>query len=190
MVPMDAPMPKIPLPTRPARRRRLRMYSVSAVAGLSMLVTQCAPQQCAPAPAPAPSGTVGEQIVSLVNQERAKVGAGPVTLHPAVSNAAQGHSNYQAAASTMTHTGAGGTDAGDRIAANGYNWQTWGENVASGQQDAASAMRAWMNSAGHRANILNGSPTQIGVGVAYSASGVPYWTRTSTAGEPAVAPRL
>ena len=117
-----------------------------------------------------------------MNQERAKVGAGPVTLHPAVSNAAQGHSNYQAAASTMTHTGAGGTDAGDRIAANGYDWQTWGENVASGQPDAASVMQAWMNSAGHRKNILDPRFTDMGVGVAYSASGVPFWTEDFAAG--------
>ena len=118
------------------------MYSVTAVAGLSMLVTQCAPQQCAPAPAPAPRARWPQQVV-----EPGEPGAGarpapaPVTLHPALSNAAQGHSNDQAAASTMTHTGAGGTDAGDRIAATGYAWRTWGENVAAGQPDAASVMR-------------------------------------------------
>jgi uncharacterized protein YkwD len=182
---MDAPMPNIPLPPRPARRRRrLRVYSVTAVAGLSMLVTQCAPQQCAPAPAPAPapSGSVAQQIVSLVNQERAKVGAGPVALHPAISNAAQGQSNYQAAANTMTHAGAGGTDAGDRIAANGYAWRVWGENVASGQPDAASVMQAWMNSDGHRKNILDPRFTDLGVGLAYSAGGVPFWTEDFAVG--------
>jgi uncharacterized protein YkwD len=175
---MDAPT--IPLPARPARRtRRLRLYSVTAVAGLSMLVTQCAPQQCAPAPAP---GSVVQQVVTLVNQERAKVGVGPVALHPSVTNAAQGHSDYQAAANTMTHTGAGGTDAGDRIAASGYAWRAWGENIAAGQPDAASVMQAWMNSAGHRKNILDPHFTDIGVGLAYSTGGVPYWTEDFAGG--------
>jgi uncharacterized protein YkwD len=174
---MDAPMPKIPLPTHPARRRRRRrMYSVTAVAGLSMLVTQCAPTQCAPAPAPSASAV--QQVVNLVNQERARAGVGPVNLHPALSDAAQGHSNEQAARDLMTHSGANGSNGGQRMAAVGYAWHAWGENIAAGQPDAASVMSAWMSSSeGHRANILNPRYTDIGVGLAYSARGVPYWTQ-------------
>lgn len=56
---------------------------------------------------------------------------------------------------------------------NGY-----GENVAYGQRDAQEVMRAWMNSRGHRNNILSGRYSQIGVGLAYSRSGRPYWTQT------------
>ena len=67
--PMDAPMQTIPVPPRPTRRRRRsRSYSVTAVAGLSMLVTQCAPQQCAPAPVPAPSALGWlQQVIDLTN---------------------------------------------------------------------------------------------------------------------------
>jgi uncharacterized protein YkwD len=178
---MDAAMDTILRPTRAPRRRRLRRYSVSAVAGLTMFVTQCAPPQCAPAPAPAPSGPAA-QVVALVNQHRAAAGVAPVTMHPALNSAAQNHSSYQAAANTMTHDGAGGTDAGDRIAASGYDWGLWGENVASGQPDAASVMQAWMNSTGHRKNILDPRFTDIGVGIAYSASGVSFWTEDFAVG--------
>ena len=179
---MDAPMQKIPLPTRPTRRRR-RLTSITAVAGLTVLVSQCAPQQCAPAPAPAPTGSVAQQIVDLVNRERAAAGVGPVSLHPALTSAAQAHSNYQASVNTMTHSSANGASGGQRMAAAGYAWRAWAENIAAGQQDAASAMAAWMGSTeGHRENILNPRYTDMGVGLAYSANGTPYWTQDFASG--------
>jgi uncharacterized protein YkwD len=180
---MDAPMPTIPVPTRPTRRRRrrLRLCSVTAVAGLSMLVTQCAPQQCAPAPAP--SGSVAEQIVTMVNRERAAAGVAPVALHPALNSAAQAHSNEQAARNLMTHYSANGSNGGQRMAGAGYAWRAWAENIAAGQGDAATAMNAWMTSTeGHRENILNPRYTDMGVGLAYSAGGVPYWTQDFASG--------
>lgn len=76
----------------------------------------------------------------------------------------------------MTHTGSDGSDAGTRISRAGYAAGTWGENVAAGFGSADSVVEGWMNSSGHRANILNGAYTQIGVAVAYSADGTPYWT--------------
>ena len=76
----------------------------------------------------------------------------------------------------MTHTGSDGSDAGTRIGRAGYSAGTWGENVAAGYGSASSVVDGWMNSSGHRANILNGAFTQIGVAVAYSADGTAYWT--------------
>ena len=64
----------------------------------------------------------------------------------------------------------------------GYAWRAWAENIAAGQPDAASVVQGWMSSAGHRTNILNPGYTDIGVGLAYSASGVPYWTQDFAAG--------
>jgi uncharacterized protein YkwD len=75
----------------------------------------------------------------------------------------------------MTHTGTGRTTAGDRINAAGYGWTTWAENVAAGQTTPAEVMSAWMNSPGHRANILNGNMVNIGVAAAVGANGVTYW---------------
>lgn len=76
----------------------------------------------------------------------------------------------------MTHTGSNGSSAGDRIRANGGSFRTWGENVAAGFGSANGVVNGWMNSSGHRANILNPAFTQIGVAVSYAADGTPYWT--------------
>ncbi len=76
----------------------------------------------------------------------------------------------------MGHTGSDGSNAGDRIRANGGSFGTWGENVAAGYGSAAGVVDGWMNSAGHRANILNPAFTRIGVAIATSADGTPYWT--------------
>ena len=66
--------------------------------------------------------------------------------------------------------------SGDRIARAGGGFSRWGENVAAGYGSASSVIDAWMGSSGHRANILNPGFTHVGVAVAYSASGTPYWT--------------
>ncbi|RMI30185.1 CAP domain-containing protein [Nocardia stercoris] len=76
----------------------------------------------------------------------------------------------------FSHTDPDGTDPGDRIAAAGYTWQAYGENIAQGQADANAVVTAWMNSPGHRANILNCGFTQIGIGIA-DGSGGPWWTQ-------------
>lgn len=59
----------------------------------------------------------------------------------------------------------------------GVSYHAAGENIAMGQTSPAQVMDGWMNSAGHRANILNSSFTKIGVGVAQNASGQYYWTQ-------------
>lgn len=65
----------------------------------------------------------------------------------------------------------------DRLSAVGYQWQAWGENLAAGQQTPAAAVQGWMQSSGHRANILSSSFTEIGTGYAVDASGRPYYTQ-------------
>ncbi len=63
----------------------------------------------------------------------------------------------------------------------GYRFRTWAENAAMGYRTAEHVMSGWMNSSGHRANILRSSVTEIGLGLAYSAGGVPYWTQVFAA---------
>jgi uncharacterized protein YkwD len=65
----------------------------------------------------------------------------------------------------------------DRLAAVGYQWQAYAENVAYGQASPASALDAWMHSSGHRANILNASLTELGTGYARDANGRPYYVQ-------------
>ncbi|MER6026168.1 sigma-70 family RNA polymerase sigma factor [Streptomyces sp. NPDC001851] len=145
--------------------------------------TPTARQSTRPAPAPArttpgpaqPTDTV-DQVVALVNKERAAAGCGPVAEDPQLQKAAQGQSDDMAARHFFDHTNPDGADPGQRITAAGYRWSTYGENIAQGQQTAAAVMESWMNSPGHRANILNCSFKDIGVGV-HKGTGGPWWTQ-------------
>ena len=134
-----------------------------------------------PPPAPPPpvarvGGGVSAQVVQLANAERAKAGLGALTVDSRFASAAAGHSTDQATMNRMDHTGSDGSSMADRINASGFRWRALGENVAVGYQDAASVMSGWMNSAGHRKNILTAGFTVIGVAAAASADGTYYWT--------------
>ncbi|MEV0445659.1 sigma-70 family RNA polymerase sigma factor [Streptomyces spectabilis] len=128
-----------------------------------------------PAP-PAPSGSQAQQVLGLVNTERAKAGCAPLTHNAALTTAAQRHSADMRARDYFDHASPDGTDPGQRITAAGYKWSTYGENIARGQRTAASVMDSWMNSEGHRANILNCSFKELGVGIEQGDGG-PWWTQ-------------
>ncbi|MEV8086726.1 sigma-70 family RNA polymerase sigma factor [Streptomyces nigra] len=123
----------------------------------------------------APSGTVG-QVVALVNKERAAAGCGPLAEDSLLDKSAQAHSADMAARDFFDHTNPDGADPGQRITAAGYRWSTYGENIAMGQQTPEAVMESWMNSPGHRANILNCSFKDIGIGV-HEGPGGPWWTQ-------------
>ncbi|MFF5454916.1 sigma-70 family RNA polymerase sigma factor [Streptomyces sp. NPDC012950] len=120
--------------------------------------------------------SVEEQVIALVNAERAKEGCGAVTGNSLLARAAQGHSDDMAARDFFDHTNPDGAGPGERVTATGYGWSTYGENIAMGQQTAEQVMEAWMNSPGHRANILNCSFKELGVGL-HTGDGGPYWTQ-------------
>ncbi|MCN0152615.1 CAP domain-containing protein [Salinispora arenicola] len=129
-----------------------------------------------------PSGNISAdaaKVVSLVNAERAKAGCKALSVDDKLMTAAQRHSQDQADNKKMTHTGSNGSTLGDRVKAVGYRFRAAGENVAWNQQSPEAVMNAWMNSSGHRANILNCSFTEIGVGIA--SSNGPYWTQVFAA---------
>ncbi|WP_051329097.1 CAP domain-containing protein [Geminicoccus roseus] len=119
--------------------------------------------------------TADEQyLLELVNVERAKTGAQPLAFDSALNSAADQHSSWMLATDTFSHTGANGSNPGDRITAAGYTgWNGWAENVAlqsvrapSGLRDEADRMHeGLMNSPGHRANILNTGLREIGIGL-------------------------
>ena len=115
---------------------------------------------------------VSSECTALTNAHRAAAGLAPLLISPAINAAAEGHSQYQASINQMTH----GTNPGARITAAGFAWGTWGENVAAGQSSCALVVGAWMNSSGHRANILNPAFTHIGIAVVVAPSGYQYWT--------------
>ncbi|MFB7663194.1 sigma-70 family RNA polymerase sigma factor [Kitasatospora sp. NPDC056138] len=123
----------------------------------------------------APS-SIQQQVIDLVNTERSKAGCGPVRNNSKLQAAAQGHSDDMAARNFFDHTNPDGAGPQARIEAAGYQWSTWGENIARGQSDPAAVMDSWMHSPGHRANILNCAFTELGVGV-HQGSGGPWWTQ-------------
>ncbi|MFI1398073.1 CAP domain-containing protein [Streptomyces sp. NPDC020681] len=116
------------------------------------------------------------QVLALVNKERAAAGCSPVTSNAKLVRAADDYSDVMADSGVMSHTGPDGSTMTSRVEAAGYAWSTLGENIAQGQSDAAAVMDAWMNSPGHRANILNCSFKEIGVGVHFGDGG-PWWTQ-------------
>lgn len=138
-----------------------------------------APPASAPSQAPgtAPSGALTGNVatvVKLVNQERAKAGCSAVKLNGRLTDAAQEHSADMAEHENMSHTGSDGSTPSDRISAAGYNWRSYGENVAYGYSSPSSVMKGWMDSPGHRRNMLDCSFKEIGVGLAQPGS---YWTQ-------------
>ncbi|MGW3991125.1 CAP domain-containing protein [Streptomyces sp. NPDC004830] len=127
------------------------------------------------------SGGPEAQVLALVNKERATAGCSPVTANDRLTRAADDYSDVMASSGVMSHTGPDGSTMTTRVEAAGYQWSTLGENIARGQADAASVMKSWMNSPGHRANILNCSFKELGVGVHFGDGG-PWWTQNFGAG--------
>ncbi|KAJ1911517.1 hypothetical protein IWQ60_010096 [Tieghemiomyces parasiticus] len=111
------------------------------------------------------------KMACLVNQERTQRGLQPLRIDASLMDVATGHSRYQSRVGVMTHDDdAGGV--GDRVHQNGFDWSTVAENVAEGYPDEDRAMIGWMNSPGHRANILDPNYTHFG-----AARKEDYWTQ-------------
>jgi uncharacterized protein YkwD len=130
----------------------------------------------APPPPPAPAPTEAGQVVALVNAARAEAGCGALAVDDRLTAAAQGHSDDMAAQGYFSHTSLDGRSFVDRVRAAGYP-NPGGENIAQGQRGAQAVHDAWMNSQGHRENILNCGFTTIGVGLHASS-----WTWTQNFG--------
>ncbi|MEV4248891.1 CAP domain-containing protein [Streptosporangium canum] len=142
-----------------------------------------------PIPTPtatSPGGTVGtadeNEVVRLVNVERAKGGCQPLKHDAQLRKAAYGHSADMADQGYFSHTSKDGRSFMDRIRAAGFTGGSgWAENIAAGQKTPAAVMSSWMNSAGHKANIMNCKYTLIGVGAAKNSGGTIYWTQNFAA---------
>jgi uncharacterized protein YkwD len=129
---------------------------------------------------------IATQIVQLTNQFRIAAGLSPLTVNGQLTAWANMMSQnmvnlvpalgYNGA---MSHTlvGSNAPTLQDRAQAVGYQYWALGENIAYGFPDVTSLLNAWMNSAPHRANILNSAFTQIGAAVAYTPAGLPYYTQ-------------
>ena len=118
------------------------------------------------------------QVVNLVNQERAKAGLSPVTADTSIQTAAQVRAKE--IEKSFSHTRPDGSSFSTALTQQGVTYRGSGENIAWGQKTPEQVMNGWMNSDGHRANILNKNFTKIGVGYHQNASGTNYWTQLFT----------
>jgi uncharacterized protein YkwD len=119
-----------------------------------------------------------QQVVNLVNQERAKAGLSPVTADSTIQAAAQVRAKETEV--SFSHTRPDGSSFSTALTQQGVQFRGSGENIAWGQRSPEEVMNGWMNSPGHRANILNANYTKIGVGYYQNGSGTNYWTQLFT----------
>ncbi|MFE6622322.1 CAP domain-containing protein [Streptomyces sp. NPDC057740] len=117
------------------------------------------------------------EVVDLTNRERARAGLRPLSVDHTLTTAAQAYSADMAARAFYSHTSPEGTQPWDRAAAAGSRMRAIGENIACGQRSPGEVVEGWMNSPGHRANILKRDFTHIGIGFAGGGPAGTYWTQ-------------
>jgi uncharacterized protein YkwD len=155
------------------RRLVLAALIAPAAAGVSMTAS---PAEAAPVSTPDQAQTAQAEIARLTNLQRTARGCSAVTVNAQLTAAAVAHSTWMVQTGTFSHTGRAGSSFATRVRAAGYARPS-SENIAWGYRTAAELVNAWMKSPGHRANILNCKSTTVGVGVAYTATGTPYYTQ-------------
>jgi uncharacterized YkwD family protein/spore coat assembly protein SafA len=117
------------------------------------------------------------EVVKLVNVERSKQGLQPLKENWQLSRVARYKSADMAAKNYFSHTSPTYGSPFRMMESFGIKYSSAGENIAYGQKTPQQVMTAWMNSPGHRSNIMSPSYSQIGVGYATNKSGTPYWTQ-------------
>ncbi|MGQ4379898.1 CAP domain-containing protein [Streptomyces sp. SAS_267] len=117
------------------------------------------------------------EVIALTNGERAAAGLPPLATDATLTAAAQAHSADMVARDFYAHTSPEGSRPWDRAAAAGSAHRAVGENIACGQRSPAEVVRGWMDSPGHRANILKRDFTHIGIGLAGGSRAGTYWTQ-------------
>lgn len=158
-----------PTPEQPTTTKDIPPTSTSS----SSAATPPPPPSSLPAPPSNPQVTEEEQVVTLVNAARARIGCEPVRIDVKLRKAAQSHSKDMADRDYFDHTTPEGVGFAERIVAAGFP-NPGAENIARGQTSATQVMNGWMESDGHRANILNCQLTAIGVGLDKDGW---YWTQ-------------
>lgn len=118
-----------------------------------------------------------DKVLELVNQERAKVGVAPLSFDEKLNELANLKSKDMIDNKYFSHESPVYGSPFDMMKNNGVTYYSAGENIAYGQTTPEKVMDSWMNSEGHKKNILSSSFNYIGIGVQYDSNGVPYWTQ-------------
>ena len=141
-----------------------------------------------PLPNDPPLNEFQSTVMNLVNAARAQgrncgseffPAAPPVNWNTRIEAAALSHSLDMAQNQNLSHTGTDGSNPGDRLLMQDYDWRTWGENILVGLDDAQDAIDAWLGSSGHCSIIMTPSFEEIGAGVtqgSYQNNIASYWT--------------
>ena len=137
-----------------------------------------APETNAPETDGSQDVSAARKVADLVNQERAKAGLAPLEVKVNLQTAAQVRAKE--IEKSFSHTRPNGSSFSTVLAENGVDYRGSGENIAWGQRSPEEVMNGWMNSDGHRANILNKNFKYIGVGYHVNSNGTGYWTQLFT----------
>lgn len=137
-----------------------------------------APETSAPETDGSQDVSAVKKVADLVNQERAKAGLAPLEVKVNLQAAAQVRAKE--IEKSFSHTRPNGSSFSSVLAENGVDYRGSGENIAWGQRSPEEVMNGWMNSEGHRANILNKNFKYIGVGYHVNSNGTGYWTQLFT----------
>ncbi|APW63069.1 CAP domain-containing protein [Paludisphaera borealis] len=126
------------------------------------------------APSDPDADRLNRQLLDAHNQARADAKLPPLTIDAKLTTAARRHADDMAEQEKMTHEGSDGSTPDERVKRAGYHYVRTGENIAAGQSGVDQVLEAWMESPGHKANIL-GPFTQMGAARVIDESGEPYW---------------
>lgn len=137
-----------------------------------------APETNAPETDGSQDVSAARKVADLVNQERAKAGLAPLEVKVNLQTAAQVRAKE--IEKSFSHTRPNGSSFSTVLSENGVDYRGSGENIAWGQRSPEEVMNGWMNSDGHRANILNKNFKYIGVGYHVNSNGTGYWTQLFT----------
>ncbi len=121
---------------------------------------------------------MADQVLQLVNLERAEAELPPVVLNPTLARVADDYACRMVVEEFFGHTDPlTGRGPGDRAVAGKYHFYAIGENLAAGQETAAEVMRVWMDSPAHRAIILDARWMEVGIAVRTGGEYAIYWVQ-------------
>ena len=126
------------------------------------------------------SNDQAQAVLNIVNAERAKAGVPALQLDSKLNQVATIKAKDMATSKYFSHDSPKYGTPFDMMHSFGVSYRSAGENIAAGQRSAQEVMNSWLNSSGHRANILNKDYDKLGVGYYVNESGVPYWVQEFT----------
>jgi len=173
---VKAPTKVVPTKATPAKVTPAKAAPTKATP-VKATPTKATPVKATTAPALSADSKLEKEVFTLVNQERAKQGLAALKENVELSKVARTKSEDMAKNNYFSHTSPTYGSPFDMMKQFGITYTAAGENIAMGQPTATSVMNGWMNSPGHRANILSKDFTEIGVGLAKNANGSIYWTQ-------------